>query len=421
MGGLGKRLEIETKGLPKPMVDVCGKPFFRYQLELLKWNGFKRFVFCTGHRAEAIEEYFGNGGRFGVSIEYSDDGDRLLGTAGALKKAQSFFEKDLMAIYGDSFMDIDYEELLCHYASKKHDENCRIMMAVLKNRNQYERSNVIFKNGRVVVYDKKRPSSKMDYVDYGVSVMDRGVLSDIPAGEAVDLSDVYHDLARRHLLLGHEVYNRFYEIGTPHSLDEFRGFVEERFLKEKPAVFLDRDGTINESVRNAESEAWDSPFDENQLKLLPKVPEALRLLQSMGYRLIVATNQPAAAKGKASLAALYRVNHRLNLTLKESGVELDALFACYHHPVGAANVKDSFLIHECDCRKPKPGLLKKATEKLNIDLGASYMVGDSEKDVLAGKAMGLKTVFVGNPTQTTDADHRFKDLYDFALFLKREQ
>ncbi len=413
MGGLGTRLREQTQSLPKAMVNVHGKPFFYYQLELFKRHHIKNFVFCVGYGSQAIKEYFGDGRKFGVAIRYSEDGERLLGTAGALKKAQPSLGKDFMVCYGDSYMDMDYSDLWHRYEGSRSASGRIALMSILRNRNQFEKSNVVFKNGVVANYDKKRTFPEMEYVDYGVSAASSEIFDSIPEDQATDLSDVYNRLSQKQQLCGYEVYNRFFEIGTPSSLNEFRDLVKRNILTKMPVVFLDRDGTINEVVGAG------SPLKEDQLRLLPGAVEAMRTMQSMGYRLVIVTNQPGAAKGQTSLDELRRINARLSSLLQDSGVKLDAVFACFHHPTGAdQGVGDNALVRDCDCRKPVIGLFEQAVQKLNIDLDASYMVGDSAKDVLAGKKMQLKTVSVGKEAGEAGADLSFGGLYEFAKYLE---
>lgn len=427
LGGLGTRLKDTAADTPKSMVDVHGRPFFHYQLHLMKQQGFRDFVFCVGYMGEAIEDYFADGSEYGVNIRYSYDGDGLLGTGGALRKALPLLDPDFVVIYGDSYMDTDYRELIYRYLAAK-SRGKKALMSVYRNADKYDRSNVVFKNDELLEHDKWRHAPEMEYIDFGVSILNKSVVEAIPEGQELDLSDVYQQLVHDRLMSGCEVANRFYEIGRPDSLDEFRRFIHERAMVKKPAVFLDRDGTLNEIVYNEDTEQPDSPLSPGQLKLLPGSIDALKTLRSLGYTLIVITNQPAAAKGKTTLGNLYDVNKRFRDILAGEGVQLDDILICPHHPVGAPACRETYLIRECDCRKPGAGLLKRGIEKFNVDVEKSYIVGDSSADILAGKAAGLKTVYIGvyncGSRQLLDGqepDLVFDSVYDFAERLRNSK
>ncbi len=166
MGGLGTRLKDYTKACPKSLVDVCGRPFFDYQLDLLTAWGFKKFVFLIGYKADMIEEHYGNGDSRGISIQYSYDGEKLLGTGGAVRRAYDLLEDDFLLMYGDSFMDIDYAETLYRYERGKA-EGARTLMTVLKNNNRFDKSNVVMDGHKLALYDKHNPTPEMDYIEYG--------------------------------------------------------------------------------------------------------------------------------------------------------------------------------------------------------------------------------------------------------------
>lgn len=428
LGGLGTRLREVTLDTPKPMIDINGYPFFYYQMELMKWYGFRKFLFLVGYKGSIVEDYFGDGEKFGVKIEYSYDGDKLLGTGGAVRNALEFLEEDFLIIYGDSYMDINYEEVIYNYNVLKDTENKKGLMTVFKNNNSFDKSNVVYKNNSLLCYDKMNITSDMHYIDYGVSVLDRSVIEAVPKGQTVDLAGVFTSLVKNKEMAGVEVRNRFYEIGTPSSLKEFRKYISERLYTPNPFIFLDRDGTINEIVYNEETENLDSPLSAEQLVLLPGIEEALGIFKSLGYSLVVVTNQPAAAKGKVPLAKLYEVNNRLRDMLDEKGIHFNDILMCTHYPQGRDGLKERFLIKSCDCRKPKPGLLKRAMGKYNIDIGKSYMVGDSYVDVLAGAAVDLKTVFLGRYKCDTcqllgeiKPEFTFKSLLEFAEYLLLNQ
>lgn len=395
MGGLGTRLGGITKQCPKSLVDVCGRPFFDYQLDLLTAWGFKKFVFLIGYRADMIEEYFGDGSSRGISIKYSQDGEKLLGTGGAVRRALPLLEDDFLLIYGDSFMDIDYAETLYRYEAGKAAGN-RALMTVLCNNNRFDKSNVIMDGQKIVLYDKHDPKPEMNYIDYGVCMYERSLFEEYAEDEAFDISVIQHELSVKGQLTPQIVTKRFYEIGSPASLAEFSEYVTRRFNEAHPAVFVDRDGVINEIVWNDDIEQLDSPMKVSRFKFLPHAADAIREFAQKGYYVFVVTNQPGAAKGKTTLSTLYDINTYMLEMLSKEGANVDDLFMCPHYPNELPTTKEHFLIRKCDCRKPSPGLIYRAMRKYNIDMSRSYMIGDSCTDVQAGAAVGLSTIFIGD-------------------------
>ncbi len=395
MGGLGTRLKDYTKECPKSLVKVGDKPFFDYQLDLLVAWGFKKFVFLIGYKADMIEEYYGDGSSRDISIKYSYDGEKLLGTGGAVRRALSFLEDDFLLIYGDSFMDIDYAETLYRYERGKKS-GARALMTVLNNNNRFDKSNVVMKENELVLYDKHNPTPEMNYIDYGVCMYERSLFEQYDEGVSFDLAEIQHDLSVKRQMTAQKVTKRFYEIGSPSSLSEFTAYAKKRFAEEHPAVFVDRDGVINKIVWNDDIEQLDSPMKLEQFEFLPGVAEALRSFQEKGYYIFVVTNQPGAAKGKTSLATLYDINTYMIDALSKEGVDIDDIFMCPHYPKELPTTREKFLIKKCNCRKPEPGLIYRAMRKYGIDMSSSYMIGDSCSDVTAGSAVGLKTIFLGD-------------------------
>lgn len=223
-GGLATRLRPITETIPKAMVEVAGRPFIDHQLALLRRNGIRRVVLCLGYLGEQIEQHLGDGERLGLKLQYSHDGDRLLGTGGALRRALPPLGEVFWVVYGDSYMDIDYRAVLAHFVAVQ----ARGLMTVLHNKNRWDQSNVVFRNGQVVCYSKRAPSASMQHIDYGVSLLHRDVLASLPAEEPFDLADVLSDLAGRGDLIGYEVTQRFYEIGSPHGLEETQLYLQTR-------------------------------------------------------------------------------------------------------------------------------------------------------------------------------------------------
>lgn len=395
MGGLGTRLKEFTKECPKPLVDVNGKPFFDYSLDLLIKAGFRKFVFLIGYRAEMIEEYYKDGSNRGISIKYCYDGEKLLGTGGAVRRAFDLLEDDFLLMYGDSFMDIDYEETVYRfYDGKKNGKHA--VMTVLRNNNQFDKSNVVMENGEIILYDKHNPTPEMNSIDYGVCMYEKSLFASYELDYKFDIAEIQNKLSLNKEIACHEVTKRFYEIGSPESLKEFSEYINHRLNEKHPAVFLDRDGVINEIVYNEDTELMDSPMNVSQFEMFPGVADAIKAFRNKGYYVFIVTNQPAAAKGKTTLINLYDINTYFVNEMKKEGAEIDNVFMCMHYPKKLKLTKDDYLIKTCDCRKPKPGMILAAANKYNLDLENSYMVGDSFTDVQCGRAAGVKTVFLGD-------------------------
>jgi N-acetyl-alpha-D-muramate 1-phosphate uridylyltransferase len=215
VGGLATRLRPITESIPKAIVDVAGKPFIIRQLEYLRRQGVKRAVLCTGYLGEQIQSVVGDGAEIGIKVQYSQDWPTLMGTGGALKQALPLLEPEFMILYGDSYLPIDFAAVEDRFMKSGN----AALMTVLRNEDRGDKSNVLFRDGRIIEYNKKLPRPEMEYIDYGVGAMRSEVLAEQPAGP-FDLADVYHRLSTTGQLAAHEVHERFYEIGSPQGLAE---------------------------------------------------------------------------------------------------------------------------------------------------------------------------------------------------------
>ena len=229
-GGLATRLRPITERTPKALVRVAGKPFLEHQLRLLRTHGFENVVLCVGHRGEMIQEEFGSGAQLGVRIQYSADGPTLLGTGGALKRAVSLLGEQFVVLYGDSYLMFDYRAAAESFAKSGRPA----LMTVFRNEGRWDRSNVVFRDGRVARYDKREASPDMHYIDYGASLLRVSALERIPPDEPHDLADLFHALADEGRLAGYEVTQRFYEIGSPDGLRETERYLQEVGLAAAP-------------------------------------------------------------------------------------------------------------------------------------------------------------------------------------------
>jgi len=227
-GGLATRLQPLTERTPKSLLAVAGRPFLFHQLDLLKQEGVSRVVLCVGHLAGQIEAAAGDGRRFGLAIAYSFDGDRLLGTGGALRRALPLLGDDFFVMNGDSYLPCSFARLQSAYFAAQQPA----LMAILRNDNRWDRSNVIFKDGRLIEYDKHSQRCDLSHIDFGISVFSREVLAGLAEDTVIDLADICRDLSLRGRLAAFEVSQRFYEIGSPQGI----AATERYLLHRSPAA-----------------------------------------------------------------------------------------------------------------------------------------------------------------------------------------
>lgn len=226
-GGLATRLRPITETIPKALVDVAGKPFITWQLNYLREQGISHVVLCIGYLGDMVREVVGNGESFGLKVRYSEDGPSLLGTGGALAKAIPLLGDQFFVLYGDSFLPVNFSIVQKIYV----ESGRQALMTVLNNKNQWDKSNVLFLDGQIVEYNKRSPRAGMTYIDYGLGVVSASVLKRRAVGQSFDLADVYRDLSLQGQLVGLEVHERFYEIGSLTGLKE----AEDYFLSKEKA------------------------------------------------------------------------------------------------------------------------------------------------------------------------------------------
>lgn len=220
-GGLATRLRPLTENIPKVLLPVAGKAFLAHQLELLRGQGIRRVVLCLGFLGEMVVKEFGDGRAHGVELDYSFDGPKLLGTGGALRQALPKLGEKFFVLYGDSYLTTPFAPIARFFEHSRR----RGLMTVYRNEGLYDTSNVVFRDGQIVVYDKKLRLPEMKHIDYGLSLFHAPVFEERPAGEAFDLADVLHQLVAQNDLAGFEVPERFYEIGSHAGLSELESLL----------------------------------------------------------------------------------------------------------------------------------------------------------------------------------------------------
>ncbi len=222
-GGLGTRIGALYPELPKAMVPINGKPFIAHQLALLSRQSIEEVILCLGHRSESIVKYVDSGHGFGIDVRYSYDGEKLLGTGGAVRKALAVYNlsKPVAVMYGDSYLDTDFASIYDAFLKSER----LALMTVFQNNNQWIPSNIVCRSGMVTQYNKEKPTSDMQYVDYGLSFFDPRAFGDVSINKAFDLVDVLQALIQKDQLAAFEVKERFYEVGTAQGLRELESYL----------------------------------------------------------------------------------------------------------------------------------------------------------------------------------------------------
>lgn len=223
-GGKATRLYPVTKEMPKAMLELAGKPFVTHQLEILKRNNVKHVVICAGYLGQVLEDYIRAGNDYGLTVDFSFDGDKLLGTAGAIKKALPLLGNSFAVMYGDSYL----TENFCPIENFFTSSNKKGLMTVFKNDNKWDVSNIVYVNGRITKYDKKHITKNMEYIDYGLLFFKAEVFSKIVEDQIYDLADLCIDLINEDQMAGYEARRRFYEIGSFKGLEETKKYLESK-------------------------------------------------------------------------------------------------------------------------------------------------------------------------------------------------
>lgn len=408
-GGKGTRLSTITNEIPKAMIPIAGKPLLEYQIEDLKKSGVDNIIIAVGFLGDVIRDHFGDGSSFGVNITYYTE-DTPLGTAGALVKIKERLEDTFLLLLGDLFIDFDLNRLYEYHIAKSAD----ITLFVHPNTHPFDSDIVITnKDNRIIGWSYKKDVRTEDYknlVNGGLYVIQRTVIDNIERKlnskgvSAIDLEkDLIIPLISTDKVYAYRSTEYLMDIGTPDrleraSLDYQNGVCDKRSRRHKQkCIFLDRDGTINRFaglIKNAD-----------QIELEPGAAEAIRLINESGYLAIVITNQPVIARGECTYAELDRIHNRIETLLGQECAYIDGLYFCPHHPDSGFKGEITDLKINCDCRKPKTGMIKAAEKDYNADLINSWFVGDTTTDVMTGKNAGMRTIMLrnGNPQ---------KDQYD---------
>ncbi len=368
-GGRGTRLRPLTDTRPKPMIEIAGKPFLEHLVELLRGQGFTRFLMLLGYLPEVVEDHFGDGRRWGVEIQYAvtapDDE-----TARRVRLAAPYLDPCFLLMYCDNYWPMQMDRMWPRFAAA----GVPAMITVYSNKDGYTTSSVrVDDEGYVTVYDKTGTAPGLQGVEISYAILTRPVLDLLTDDHVPFEVAVYPALAARRQLLAHVTDHRYYSIGSHRRLPFTHAFFARR-----PAVILDRDGVLNRRPPRARYVRHWTEFE-----WLPGAQEGLRLFHEAGYRVIVVSNQAGVARGALSAENLADIHERMRAEAEKAGGRIEAIYVCPHD-----------WDEGCECRKPRPGLLFQAQRDHHLDLTRTWFVGDDERDGEAAEAAGCPFVRV---------------------------
>ena len=406
-GGKGTRIASVNSEVPKPMIEIGGKPILQWQIENLKACGLTDIILVVGYMGEVIQGYFKDGTSFGVHISYFVESTPL-GTAGALFKMSQLTD-DFLLMCGDVILDVDFNRFIAFH----HKNKAWASLMTHPNGHPYDSSLLVTKvlspqelgglpiDTHCVVQWMNKEDERSYYknrVNAGIEIISPALLQEtmrnyVPRHpENPDKIDLDRDVLKTNIQSGrifaYDTPEYIKDMGTPDRYyevesDILSGKVKARnLIKKQKAVFLDRDGTINQYVGFLTK--------PEQFELIPEVPAAIKLINKSGYLAIVVTNQPVIARGDCTWEGLQMIHDKMETELGKAGAFLDGIYVCPHHPdKGFEGERPEYKV-ACDCRKPGSGLILRAAQDFNIDLSQSIMIGDSDNDIEAGRQAGLR-------------------------------
>jgi D-glycero-D-manno-heptose 1,7-bisphosphate phosphatase len=360
------------------MIEFHGKPFLAYLVEQMRDQGFERILLLLGYLPHVIQDYFGDGSRFGIRIDYSvTPADDLTGTR--LKIARPLLDPTFMLCYCDNYTPLRMADMWRAY----RNAGTPAMITVYRNDDGYTRSNVALdSNNRVLRYDRERKAPGLQGVDIGYAILRRSVLDLIPERDVLFEEAVYPALAERGELSAYVTGHRYYSVGSHERLP-----LTSEFLSNRPTIILDRDGVLNRKPPKAEYvKHW------GEFHWMPGAKEALGMLGAAGFRIIIVSNQAGIARKAMTVDDVEAIHRRLKAEASAGGGEIAGIFYCPHHWDDG-----------CQCRKPLPGMLYQAQRQFHFDLTRSLFIGDDERDGQAAAAAGCPFQLVDESTSLITA------------------
>lgn len=380
-GGRGLRLRPITDTRPKPMIDIHGRPFLEYLVEMLRDQGFERILLLLGYLPEVVREYFGDGRRWGVQISYSVSAVEHE-TGRRLKLAEPCLDDCFLLLYCDNYWPMQIDRMWQRFVAA----DVPAMLTIYSNRDGYTRDCArVDEDGYIVQYDKSRSAPNLQGVEIGYALITKAVMQLLPEDNLSFEEVVYPALIQRRQLLAYVTDHRYYSVGSLQRLP-----LTEAFLARQPAVILDRDGVLNKKPPRAQYvRTWE------EFEWLPGALAALRGLKEAGYRVIVISNQAGVGRGAMTERDLLYIHTRMRADVAQAGACIDALYYCPHNWNAG-----------CECRKPKPGMLLQAQREHHLDLSRTLFIGDDERDAQAAEAAGCPSALVTDEVSLYDISRR---------------
>lgn len=422
-GGKGTRMQSVATDVPKPMLKISGVPVLEREIKSLVKQGFKEIILTIGYLGNVIKDYFGDGTWLGANIDYYFE-DKPLGNAGALFKIRGKLGTEpFFLLNADSIFEVDFNRMLTFHK----DHKAMVTLFSHPNNHPFDSALLVTDGEKKVVKwisrEDEHPKYYKNRVNAGIHIIDPRVIDDININDIkerknfkegddlkIDLDrDILKSLVGTGKMFCYDSPEYVKDMGTPERFkqveNDFKsGIIEKKSLLNKQnAVFLDRDGTINKYVgflRKTE-----------EFELIDGVAESIKKINDSGLLCIVVTNQPVIARGEVTVEKLEEIHNKMETLLGKEGAYVDAIYYCPHHPDKGFEGEIPELKIECNCRKPKPGMLLKASEDFNIDLSKSIMIGDGENDVKAGIAAGCKSVLLNKDGDKAEIDGKMVEVF----------
>lgn len=368
-GGRGERMRPLTDLRPKPMIEVAGKPFLEHQILLLRDQGFRKFLLLLGYLPARVQDYFGDGRRWGVEIDYSVTAVEDL-TGRRVKLAEAKLDDCFLLVYCDNYWPLPMEKMWRRFVEAK----APMMVTVYRNQDNYTKSVLkVDDAGFVSVYDKTKKTPDLQGTEISFAILRKELIAQLPAGNISLEATLFPPLIAQHQLAAFVTEHRYYSVG-----DTFRLPITEQFLSRQPAIILDRDGVLNEKAPRAHYvRNW------SEWKWLPGAKESLRRLNEAGFKVILVSNQAGIHRGAMTGQDLQDLHAQMVQEVEQSGGRIDAIYFCPHD-----------WDEGCECRKPKPGMLFQAQHDFNLDLSRTLFIGDDERDAQAAEAAGCLPALV---------------------------